>query len=374
MQFGASAYVAAFFASAAMALFLTPVALRIARRREIFDHPGNYKVQDSPVPYLGGTAIVIAFSLAVIVATLLSGTLQRGVKELVVVMSTALFLSLMGLLDDVRGLNLFVRMALEVLAALLIWWVGIRIDIFHLDVANGLLTVLWIVGITNAFNLLDNMDGLSAGIAAICAAVFLLLAATSGQFLVAGLSAALAGCAMGFLWHNFHPARIYMGDAGSLFFGFVLSVVGIKLRFDAPTQITFMVPILVLGVPIFDTLLVVTTRLMHRLNPLSGGRDHTSHRLVFVGLPVPVAVTLIYAGQIALGWLALIMSQLELGTGFLLMGFVVAIGSFFAILLGAVPVHEKSTRRRMMIREVSEHEVEPKDSEGESIRRIETSA
>lgn len=362
MQFGTGAYLAAFLASAALALFLTPVALRIAKRREILDHPGNYKVQESPVPYLGGTAIVVAFSLAVILATLLSGTLQEGVRELLVVISTGVFLSLMGLLDDIRGLNVFLRMAIEIAAALLIWWVGIRIDIFQLDLVDGLLTVLWIVGITNAFNLLDNMDGLSAGIAAISAAVFLVLAAASGQFLVAGLSAALAGCAVGFLRHNFHPAKIYMGDAGSLFFGFLLAVLGIKLRFDVPRQITFMVPILVLGVPIFDTMLVVVTRLMHHLNPLSGGRDHTSHRLVFIGIPVPAAVALIYGGQVALGWLALIMSRLELRPGFMLMGFVVAVGLFFAILLGSVPVYEKSTRRRMMIQEVKQHEVEPEVS------------
>jgi UDP-GlcNAc:undecaprenyl-phosphate GlcNAc-1-phosphate transferase len=149
-----------------------------------------------------------------------------------------------------------------------------------------------------------------------------------------------------------------MGDAGSLFLGFLLAVIGLKLRFESPPQVTFLVPILVLGIPIFDTVLVVTTRLMHRLSPIVGGRDHMSHRLVFVGIPVPAAVSLIYAAAIALGWLAIAMSRVDVVTAYILGGFVVAVGLFLGVLLALVPVYESSRRRKVMLVEVEKHEEE----------------
>lgn len=358
MQLGGWAYLGIFTAALVLAWGLTPVALKIATNKAIFDRPGDYKVQRSPIPYLGGAAIVAAFSVAVVFAAAIKPPVS-GFSELLTIMALALALGAMGLVDDLHGLNPFVRLIFEVAGAVTLFTAGVRVEIFDLTVLNLLLTALWVAGITNAFNLLDNMDGLSAGIAAISSFFFFLIAAINGQFLVAGLAAALTGCAIGFLRHNFHPAKIYMGDAGSLYLGFLLAVLGIKLRFDAPEQITFMVPILVLGVAIFDTVLVTATRLINRKNPWSGGRDHTSHRIVFVGISVPVAVALIYAAQVALGWLALIMSRVDVVTGYLIMGFVLAIAMFFGILLAFVPVYEQSKRRRLMIQEVKEHEVEP---------------
>lgn len=359
MELGGWTYVAAFFVSLSLSLVLTPLALRLAVSREIFDNPGAHKIQESPIPYLGGLAIVAAFALAVLLATFLNPPVT-GTDELVAILGFALLLSLLGLIDDLRGLNPLPKFAAQVAAGIALWSLGVGVLLFPSDVLNALFTVLWIVGVTNAFNLLDNMDGLSAGIATIAAGFFFLIAVLNGQILVAALSIALAGCALGFLRHNFHPARIYMGDAGSLFLGFLLAVIGIKLEFEGPTQITFLVPILVLGVPILDTALVTTTRLIHHRNPLSGGRDHTSHRLVFVGIPVRAAVSLIYAASIALGWLAVVMSRIDRFTGFILMGLVVAVSLFANILLGLVPVYESSRRRRVMIREVARHE-EPED-------------
>ena len=349
------AYAAAFLMSVGLAWVLTPLALRLAERRKVLDHPGDYKMQESPIPYLGGLAITAAFAVTIFAASIVYRPVT-GLKELAVILGLALLLGVMGLIDDIRGLSPWIRFGIEIAAAVAIFQVGIKVELFASPVANTVLTVIWIVGVTNAFNLLDNMDGLSAGTAAIAAGFFFLIAALNGQFLIAGLSIALAGCAVGFLRHNFHPAKIYMGDAGSLFIGFLLSIIGIKLRFDAPLQVTFMVPVLVLGVPIFDTVLVVTTRLMNRLNPLAGGRDHTSHRLVFVGIPIRAAVSLIYAAGIALGWLSIVMTRVDIATGMILMAFVLTVGLFVAFLLGMVPVHEGSKRRRMMIVKVAEHE------------------
>ena len=355
MELGGWAYAGAFAASLVLSLALTPLALRLAVKRAMLDHPGDYKVQESPVPYLGGLALVLSFSLAILTATVLNPP-PEGPGQVALILGLAVILGLVGLVDDLRGIHPAPRFLLEAAAAYAVWAAGTGVSLFDVPAADAALTILWIVGITNAFNLLDNMDGLSAGLAAIAAAFFFILAALNGQVAVAALSIALCGCAIGFLRSNFHPARIYMGDAGSLFIGFLLAVIGIKLRFEAPEEVTFMVPVLVLGVAIMDTTLVTISRLLHQRNPFTGGRDHISHRLVFVGLAVPTAVTLVYAGGISLGWLAVVMSRADRVTGFILMGFVLAGALFFGVLLGRVPVYETSKRRRLMISEVRPHE------------------
>lgn len=353
------AYVLAFAASLLLSGLLTPLMVRLALRRGVLDVPGDHKTHVNPVPYLGGLAILLAFSGAVMVA----GFVYRppnGLTQLAILLGVALLLSVVGLLDDVKGLTATSRLLVEITAGVAVWMVGSGVAFAPHGWMNLIITVVWIVGITNALNMLDNMDGLSAGVAVIAAATFFLIAALNGQYLVAALAAAVAGCALGFLRHNFHPARIYMGDAGSLFLGFVLAVLGLRLRLLDTSQIlAAFVPILVLGVAIFDAALVVANRLRHGLNPMLGGRDHTSHRLVFIGIPVPVAVTLIYGGAIALSWLSVIVSRLDVVSGLLLIGFVVCVGVFFAVLLSAVPVYDNSKKRLAMLRVVREHEHEP---------------
>ena len=358
MELGGWAYVGAFVGSLFMVLGLTPLALRVATARQVLDHPGDYKIQDSAVPYLGGVALALSFSLTVLIATLLNPPAD-GIRQLAAILGLAVALSVVGLADDLWNLHPLPRFAGQVGAAVAVWLSGVSVSLFDQPVADGVLTILWIVGITNAFNLLDNMDGLSAGIAAIASAFFFILAVIHGQVAVAALSIALCGCALGFLRSNFHPARIYMGDAGSLFLGFLLAVIGIKLRFDAPREITFMVPVLVLGVPIIDTSMVTIARLSHRRSPFAGARDHISHRLVFVGLSVPTAVSLVYAAGISLGWLAIVMSRVDRISGFILMALTVTVSTFIATLLGRVPVYATSKRRRLMIQEVAPHEEFP---------------
>jgi UDP-GlcNAc:undecaprenyl-phosphate GlcNAc-1-phosphate transferase len=205
--------------------------------------------------------------------------------------------------------------------------------------------------------LLDNMDGLSAGVSAISSLAFFTLAVIQGQFLVASLSIALAGCALGFLRHNFHPAAIYMGDAGSLFLGFMLAVTATRLDLQGtPPVVALFVPLVVLGIALFDTTLVVIERLRHGRSPFQGGRDHASHRLVAVGLPVPVAVGLIYAAALSLAWLALVIAQLSLEPGIMLIAFVLAVGLAFLLLLRLVPVYSNSRQRRAMVQLVRSHE------------------
>lgn len=333
-------YLGVFAVGLVLVFSLTPGARWIAQRFDVLDHPGGYKRQSTPVPYLGGLAIVVGFSVAVLGAAWLLAPASE-LDELAFVLGLGVILGGIGLLDDIRGLSAWSRFAVQASAGLAAVAAGLQVEMFEIGILNALITVLWIVGVTNAFNLLDNMDGLSAGVATIAAGFFFLIAAVNGQFLVAALSAALAGCGLGFLWHNFHPARIYMGDAGSLFFGAVLSILGLKLEFAGPTEVTFFVPILVVSVALLDTFLVVFDRLRTGKNPLSGGRDHTSHRLVAIGLPVQAAVGVIYSAALGGGWAALIMSRVDRTTGFLLMSGTLAAGLFFSYLLLRVPVYDQ---------------------------------
>jgi UDP-GlcNAc:undecaprenyl-phosphate GlcNAc-1-phosphate transferase len=359
MTLGPAEYTAAFAVTVGLAWVLTPLMLRLAVRREILDLPDERKAQTSPVPYLGGVAIVLAFSMTVLVAGLLVAR-TSGVISLTWVLGAALVLSLVGLLDDLRGLNPFVRLAVEVGAGLVVYATDPGINLPGPRWLDIVITVVWVVGVTNAFNLLDNMDGLSAGVATIAGLSFCVIAGMNGQFLVAALSAAVAGCAAGFLRHNFHPAKIYMGDAGSLFLGFLLAALAVRLKLaEAPRAVAIFVPVLVLGVALFDTTLVTVNRLYHRLNPMSGGRDHMSHRLVWVGIPVPVSVGLIYGLSVSLGFLAILLTRLDEMSGLMLVGFVMAVAFGTMALLSAVPVYETSRRRQTMLRVVRSHEAEP---------------
>jgi len=359
MRLGIAEYVAAFLVSAALAWGLTPLMLRLAVRRGVLDVPDERKAQTSPVPYLGGLAIVLAFAVTVLVAGVVSAP-PSGLPQLAAVLGMALVLALTGLLDDLRGVDPYLRLALEASAGVVVYLTDPGISFPGPQWLDVLVTVLWVVGITNAFNLLDNMDGLSAGVATLAGLSFCAIAAVNGQFLVAALSAAVAGCASGFLRHNFHPAKIYMGDAGSLFLGFLLAFLAVRLKLvDAPPLVALFVPVLVLGIPLLDTTLVTVTRLRHRRNPMQGGRDHTSHRLVWIGLPVPVAVGFLYVLAASLGFLGLLLSRLDLTSGLMLIGFVLTVGLGAFGLLSAVPVYDTSRRRSTMLRVVRDHEVEP---------------
>jgi UDP-GlcNAc:undecaprenyl-phosphate GlcNAc-1-phosphate transferase len=153
------------------------------------------------------------------------------------------------------------------------------------------------------------------------------------------VAAALSGAAFGFLVHNRHPAKVFMGDAGSLFLGFMLALLGIRLRFQNLPQVTFMVPVVVLGLPILDTTLVVISRLRNKRPIFLGGRDHVAHRLVAMGLPTRAAVYLMYVGAVCLGWLGLTISRAGPQVGFMLLGFVMALGLYLGVVLYRVPVY-----------------------------------
>jgi UDP-GlcNAc:undecaprenyl-phosphate GlcNAc-1-phosphate transferase len=309
------------------AVGMTPVARQVAWRLGIVDRPSARKIHLRPMPYLGGTAIYLAFVLAL----LLLGD-RFYIHQVVGIFVGATLMSLLGLWDDRRGLSAYAKLAGQLVAAGILALTDVRIGILRHPVLNTGATILWVVGITNALNLLDNMDGLAGGVAAIAAAFFVLLAARSGQYLVGALAAALLGACLGFLVYNFNPASIFMGDSGALFLGFMLAAVGIKLRFpDNLDIVTWMVPVLVLGLPIFDTTLVFISRLRRGLNPLTTpGKDHVSHRLVALGYSRREAVLICYLITGALGVVAIFVTEASILEGYIV-GALVALAGLWGL-------------------------------------------
>jgi UDP-GlcNAc:undecaprenyl-phosphate/decaprenyl-phosphate GlcNAc-1-phosphate transferase len=285
------AYVAAFAASALVSVFLVAVSIRVAPRVGLVDGPdGGRKTQEHAVPKLGGIAVAITFTVAFLVLSIVVGD-PGAVGLAASVLLPALCVALIGFLDDVITLGPWLRLGTLSLFALVVWWTGTRAEISQIWWIDLLVTVIWIVGITNAVNLLDNSDGLAASTTLVASLGAGAIAALYGQYLIAGLSFALAGAALGFLWHNWHPASVYLGDAGAYFLGFLLAIVTLRLR---PVSIDLpwsgLIPVLLLLLPIVDTCFVVLRRLRERRHPFTPGRDHLSHLLMDRGLTVPRAV------------------------------------------------------------------------------------
>jgi UDP-GlcNAc:undecaprenyl-phosphate GlcNAc-1-phosphate transferase len=330
-------YAAAFAAALIGALLATPVARKLALRLGIVDMPAARKVHKDPVPYLGGLAIILAFVVSMALGVIVRG-LPGSYAQVVAILGGGLVLAAMGLIDDLLVIPGWIKVPLEIGVALWLFAAGVRAQPFKHLALDLPLNVAWVVGITNAVNYQDNMDGLSAGIVAIAAAYFFVMASLTHQILVASLAAALTGCALGFLWWNRPPARIFMGDAGSLFLGFLLAALGLKLRFDNIDQVTFFVPVAVMAIPILDALMVSVSRVQRGLSPIHPGRDHISHRLVKVGIPSPAAVGLIYFASASCGWLGLVIAYAVPHTAYFLMGWLIVMAVFLGWLLLRVKV------------------------------------
>jgi UDP-GlcNAc:undecaprenyl-phosphate/decaprenyl-phosphate GlcNAc-1-phosphate transferase len=318
-------YLLVFAGALVLAIGATPLARYLAPRIGMIDQPEARKVHRRPVPRMGGAAIF----LAVIVAAIILGRRYKF-TQFGSILIGATGVSFLGLVDDRWGVRPIVKMIGQILAALLLYATGVFVGTFHHPALNLLTTVLWVGYITNAINLLDNMDGLAGGVAAIAAAFFALMCSFSGQYLVGALAIAVLGACLGFLFYNLNPASIFMGDSGSLFLGFMLAATGIKLRFpEGVTFVTWMVPVLVMGLPIFDTALVIVSRLRRGLNPLTTpGQDHTSHRLVAAGLTPREAVLTLYVVSFILGLLAIFVTEATVLEGYIVGGLVTLAGLY----------------------------------------------
>jgi UDP-GlcNAc:undecaprenyl-phosphate GlcNAc-1-phosphate transferase len=285
----------------ALALYGVPMARRAALKFGIVDCPdGRLKRQCAPVPYLGGLAIYLAFLISLIF------TFEFRHDVLGIVLAGTLVMML-GLIDDFGVLTPGIKLTGQLLAVFILIKSGIRIEIATLpewvDIA---LTVVWMVGIINAFNLLDIMDGLAAGIGVISAALLCIVAVLNGDHTIAFMLAALIGSLLGFLRYNWSPALIYMGDAGAMFIGLMLGSLSMIGKYTEGHSISLLTPVLILGMPIFDTLFVMYIRFLRGLPIFLGSPDHMAIRLRHWGLSVQQVVLLSYGGSACLGGIGLL--------------------------------------------------------------------
>ena len=323
------AFIAIFLIALAATAVGTPQVRRLALSLGFVDQPEARKLHEEAMPLLGGVAIIGGALFGVLVVTFL--VYGRIPPSIAGVLLAAGVVAVVGLIDDRLGLPAWVKLAGQLAGFVILASFGIRVQLPLPEVLNYVVTFLWLAGISNAVNFLDNMDGLSAGVSAVAAAFILLLAVVGDQVLVAALAAAVLGASLGFLRYNFPPAQIFMGDAGSLFLGFLLAVLALQLRFPANSNfVTWMVPVLVLGLPIFDMTLVVISRLRRGLSPNTPGRDHVSHRLVDSGFTGRETVLILYLVSGTLGLAGIFITQATIAEGYF-MGTAVALAALWAI-------------------------------------------
>ena len=300
-------YIITFSISLILSLVLTPIVRKVMLKLGILDTPSGDRWNNRSVALLGGIAIFISFTLA----ALLRINLDR--KILVILLGGGIIF-VFGLLDDIYGTRLRVKFAVQVIVAFGVAYFGVASKILPFNWMNIFLTVFWTVGLINALNFLDNMDGLSSGITIIAALAIFGLSLQKGEASVPLLSLALAGSCLGFLRYNFNPAKIFMGDCGSLFLGYTLATLAVLgcWQSSSPFVGTFFAPILIMGVAIFDTALVTVLRLKHGRMPWQGGKDHSSHRLVSILRGSEKgAVLILYCIAIIAGVLGLIITFLS---------------------------------------------------------------
>ena len=300
-------YIIIFFSSLIISLVLTPIVRKAMLKLGILNMPSESRWHRQPVALMGGIAIFTSFALV----ALLRVELKR---EILVILLGGGVIFILGLLDDFFGTRPRVKFAVQVLAAFGVAYFGVASKILPFNWMNIFLTVFWTVGLINALNFLDNMDGLSSGITIIAALAIFGLSLQKGEASVPLLSLALAGSCLGFLRYNFNPAKIFMGDCGSLFLGYTLATLAVSgcWQSSSPFFATFFAPILIMGVAIFDTALVTVLRLKHGRMPWQGGKDHSSHRLVSILRGSEKgAVLILYCIAIIAGVLGLIITFLS---------------------------------------------------------------
>ena len=340
--------VVAFLISITAALVLTPLVRMAAVRFGVLDHAlTSRKIHGKPVPRLGGVAIVVAFFVPIValfffdtgVGQLLWSQPQRTLALIL----GSLAIAALGTFDDLKGSGARAKFAIQVLVAALMWWADFRADTiatpfgtFDLGVLGFPLTILWIVGVTNALNLIDGLDGLATGVALAATGTIFWVSLTNGRMLMALVMACLAGALLGFLRYNFNPASIFMGDSGSLFVGFVLATTALETHEKSTTAVALLVPIVALGLPIGDTLLAMTRRMVRGQPMFASDRGHIHHRLMARGLSHRATVLALYGIAIVLAGVAVALFHSDAEQTIAYAGAIVAIAAMLLFSAGYV--------------------------------------
>lgn len=286
-----------------LTLLVTPISIKIANRLQLIDHPNSapHKTHKNIVPKAGGIAIFAA----VFLTTLINGKLM--LPEILTILLASAVIFVFGIWDDAKGLSAGWKLTGQFLAVSILIWQGIQIRMFASPTLNIIVTCFWIVGVTNAFNLVDSMDSLAVGLAAIASVFFLLVTIDSNEFNLAFLSALILGSCIGMFYFNAMPARTFLGDSGAQFLGFMLATLAMAYTPPGfPQPSSWFVPILLLSVPIFDTTFVVVSRFRRGLPFYKAGQDHVYHRLAQMGMSSTQSVTLMHVIALITGCLAFV--------------------------------------------------------------------
>jgi len=350
-------YLYVFLLSMTLSLVLTPIARRIAGRAGMLDLPGGRKPHQRPIPLFGGAAIFGAVGIALLLnsalvflasrcgacaplippslAVYLSGACSVFPK-LAVILIGGFIIFCIGLWDDVTDLTPRVKLLGQLLVAISIVCLDIRATVFIPNYYfSAAVSIAWIVVVTNAFNLLDNMDGLCAGVALVASGVFLGISTSREQYFISVMLLVFAGSLLGFLRYNFHPATIFMGDAGSMFIGYFVAVMTIMQTYYSPAEgepLAVLMPLVILAVPLYDTLSVIAIRISRGESIFTSDRRHFSHRLVALGMSQRGAVCFIYLVTLATGLSAMLLPRVGWGGGMIVFAQTILIILVIAIL------------------------------------------
>jgi UDP-GlcNAc:undecaprenyl-phosphate GlcNAc-1-phosphate transferase len=324
-------------AAVAISAALTFAVRTAARRLGLVAKPKSDRWHKRPTAMYGGVAVFLSTAVLYFIAVPIS-------RDSLIILGGSSFLFLVGLIDDLINIKPYQKLIGQLFGAAIIVGFGLKLPLTGLELVDIGITVFWLVGITNAVNLLDNMDGLAAGIAAIAASALAIGFASNGQYPEFVLTSVFIGTLIGFLLFNFNPASIFMGDCGSMFIGFFLAssvMLGQSGGRSRSILTIIAVPVLILFVPIFDTTFVTVIRKLWGRKASQGGRDHTSHRLVALGLSERSAVLMIYSFAAAAGALALVVGRLETTQSFALISVFTILLSLIGVFLSKVKVYDE---------------------------------
>ena len=339
----------------AISFFMIPLLIKLAKRFDIIDYPNHRKIHTTPTPLLGGVAIAGAFTIALAThvslvvflkdfitsSTLFSSRLQFYANnttcitnQVFAVLIGGLIIAIVGIIDDIRGLSIWVRLLTETAVAFVMAWMGFKLDMFLPEITTWIITIFLVIGITNAFNLLDGADGLASGVGIISSLILAGIMFFGNQPLVGLLLLTLAAAIGGFLRYNLPPARVFMGSAGSMFIGYILSITTILATFtinNACTNYVIALPIVILSIPLYDTLSVIFLRSIKGVSLTKGDLNHLVHRLMRAGFSQKKAVFLIYLMSFAIGILGILLIWTTVVQSIIVLSFigVLFVGIFF---------------------------------------------
>lgn len=318
---------------------MTPFVIKLAIKIGATDKPNSRKVHEKVMPRLGGLAIFIG----VMVGFYVSGLYKEQVTAISI---GAIVIIAIGIMDDMMELSAKTKLLGQILAAAAVVASGLKIDfltipfigMFDLGWWTYPITILWIVGITNAINLIDGLDGLAAGTSFIVITTIAFMAGIAGKALIFGLALILLGSILGFLFYNFHPAKIFMGDTGALFLGYGIAILSLLGLFKSVTLFSFIVPIIILGVPVFDTTFAIIRRIVNKRPISSPDKSHLHHRLLALGLSHRNTVLAIYGLGVIFSVSAVVFSRTTLWGSVLIIFALLVVTEIIAEVIGLVHV------------------------------------